>query len=1030
MASAYGIVHQYGEPQSTFDPQLAAGVLEARQNKFDTNVVKVEQTLGQLGLSMAMLARDKDKKYMYEKMSSLVNSVNNLEGTDFSSNESTRSILSTVNEALDGEVIKQLGESKKIRDFQQGIQSRIEAEDGSYSDLNYQDAMQNADYDKYMNGETESLKSFNYVPYVDKNRELLARIKEAKEVIGKRTVETILPDGSVSQKEVSNFTISEWVAYMPNLISPGMKAQMEVEARAKYSWDNNAAAQEASTEAIDGFNKRIEEIDAIIATTNLSKGEEEKLKKEKTNFQGFIQKTKATLASGKLTATAIGFPTIYNKLVLDNAALVGSDPSLKYKNLPKVSASSAVGVAENLSGRGVYVSDMNTGQMEDITLEGIEAAQQGVRKTTFEWTNRSKEEVIGNIITQQDFDTKVKSYRENNNSVGQKQAETQVILDIYKKNNEYAKLNEGYDLLDKLELQNKVQQERSKTFTQKEVYTDDIEPIFKALIEEGAMNRQKLVIDGKEVSPIQYLKDNGITTKEKLTEFIENPEKSKELRAQITTDMFLNSVSQNVLGGKTNIGTALKSGGRLARVSSEDLHGYTALAETLGKEGRVITDDFKITRGDSKTSDILKNTAPMGKFLPKGIVGESIKMGVGLLGNMLSEEEKELTYDEVVELTKEIKFDSDIKIELREDADPEIRKALEKRLKYTTEESSYTVVQQVLSTERDVATAVFGGDSNFYDDASLRDILSFDSESHKEKYTQALKDAMVSVDTPLKITVSGAVSKEQKEDPIRQQLANVVEDLETASPFRYDNRSPATIYVDPLNPQNVIISQLTEKDTVDKNLAEIQSIKKRKEAIVEMSQFKQLFPIIANQFNLEQDEQKLNFAVDKNTPFTDITYEQGKGEDFENHTNYFQNPSITNRAFAESTKGIFRLNYGDVMQNEKAKMTIEAALKNPSMFKTELKEKADGSFYTKVYFNKNKNAQKEEDKDYELIYDTGNLQQDQSIEKKDILNIMRISPQVFVTYALENLAQDFRQANYEFEEGDSFTSIYKTLLQK
>lgn len=209
MASAYGIVHQYGEPQSTFDPQLAAGVLEARQNKFDTNVVKVEQTLGQLGLSMAMLARDKDKKYMYEKMSSLVNSVNNLEGTDFSSNESTRSILSTVNEALDGEVIKQLGESKKIRDFQQGIQSRIEAEDGSYSDLNYQDAMQNADYDKYMNGETESLKSFNYVPYVDTNRELLARIKEAKEVIGKRTVETILPDGSVSQKEVSNFTISE-----------------------------------------------------------------------------------------------------------------------------------------------------------------------------------------------------------------------------------------------------------------------------------------------------------------------------------------------------------------------------------------------------------------------------------------------------------------------------------------------------------------------------------------------------------------------------------------------------------------------------------------------------------------------------------------------------------------------------------------------------------------------------------------------------------------------------------------------------
>ena len=657
-------------------------------------------------------------------------------------------------------------------------------------------------------------------------------------------------------------------------------------------------------------------------------------------------------------------------------------------------------------------SSMIEENYKDVSLADIEARQTTAQEDSFQWTTVSKQKVVGKLIQQKEFDTQVNTYMEEN-GISKKQAETQVVLDVYKKEGMYAEFEEGNARLDELTLQNGIKQEANDNFKATGVYAANSDKLYKAFMEEGAMDRQKVVIDGEEMSSRAYLKTQGVETKEQFDAFFQDPEKSKELRVQLNADMFLNSTSQNALGGKTNIGSAIKSDGRVARISATDLHQYQTLTQSLGKGDRQITDDFKITRGDNATR-------PIANFA---------------LGNLLDfaqgdDREKELTYNEVLALTKEVKFDSDVKIELREDADPEIREALEKRLGYVNKESSSNVLQKNLNKLVDVATlgGVLGGDSNFYDDSAIRSTLSYDSSEYQEEYTKAMKESTVSVSSPLKITVSGAVGQDEQRNVFRKEVQSAIADRLTEGGFEYDSKKPISIYRDPTSPDLFVFSQINIKETQDKNKEQMRRLRARSEARISKSQLQQLAPNLSSKFDLEQESRKISMAIDQKREFTQIAYNtQNNGEEFEKHALYFNNPQITNRAFAPKVKAMFNSNFSDVMENTQAKMTIEGALKNTDMFKTELKETREGAYYAKVYFNTNKNAKTEEQKEYELVYDTGNMQSSPNITNENVLKIMRTSPQVFVTYALENMAEDFRINNYEFEDGDIINTLYETL---
>src|SRR5699024_2033795 len=99
MASAYGIVHNYGEPQSLFDAELALQALSYKQQKFDANELKVKQALAQYGVQASQLARPQDREYMYDKVTSLIDNINGLRTADFSSSNVTEGIIGHIGQA-------------------------------------------------------------------------------------------------------------------------------------------------------------------------------------------------------------------------------------------------------------------------------------------------------------------------------------------------------------------------------------------------------------------------------------------------------------------------------------------------------------------------------------------------------------------------------------------------------------------------------------------------------------------------------------------------------------------------------------------------------------------------------------------------------------------------------------------------------------------------------------------------------------------------------------------------------------------
>jgi hypothetical protein len=857
--------------------------------------------------------------------------------------------LSTVNEALDGEVIKQLGESKKIRDFQKGIQSRIEAEDGSYNDLNYQDAMQNADYYKYMNGGTESLKSFNYVPYVDKNREVLARMKEAKEVIGEQEMDVENPDGSITRKKVSNFTISQFIDYIPNLISPEVKAQIEVEARAMYNWDDETAKQEytqAKNNSISPYQSKIEEINALMMSKELSLKEEKELKIEKGNYQKAIDKINGNFDVQGVTAQSLGYAQIYNKLVLDNAALAGSDPSRTLRNLSG-SKTNAVSEAEKRQGamdsNMFRKSAMALESFEEVSLATKEKARQDKVVSVDAWKNRSQEDIRNKYPEQYaGFDSNVQAYIESNEGVTQKEAEIATILDIYKKNHDIERILEADTELNALELENQVAEQASKTFIEGDLFTQNSEGLFKASFTENAANSSVMVTkeDGTELTSRAYLIENEVETKEDFDKFLADEQRSKTYKANIFADFVVQSIDD--YGGE---------------ITKEFRHNFERLNKVMGTNNSI--EDFfefqKIGEGQS------------------GLLSEAT--GSGYRRNLTEVKNKNSTLGKLIEKRR-----------------THINKNLAK-------------------------------DDNFFNDNFISSTFDYNSSSYQEGYNTALSQAKISVETPQKITVTAATDTKGDASPYRLDLEAAAADLLSNGVFEYDSRKSANIFVDPKDPSKIIVSQIYVKEKEEKESGGWKRLNERNTVSVDRSQFNQLAPNIAQIFDLEDTKLGIKTRVDKKQDYTNISFLNGEDrETFEKYADYFQNSELVTRAFKGENQKLMRLKYKDVYENNRYNgLVIDRAIENSDRFKVELKTVKEGKAFVKVYLNTNPNAKKEEDKNYELFFDTGNLGVGNTLE--ETRNILALTPQVFVSKAIEKAAFDFRRNGYEAFEGDAFNKL-------
>lgn len=1001
MASAYGIVHQYGEPDSLFNPELAAGVLQHRQQKYDANIIKVEQTLQQLGLSTSMMLRPKDKEYMYEKVNGLIQSIPNLKDTDFSSNQATRSILTRVNEALDDHVIKHLGESKKFRDFQSQMQILQQENPEAYSEVNYQDAMMQSGFYDYMNPESgvDSMKSFNYTPYVDYQTEMLERIEQAKKVIGEQEVDFVDTDGVAKKRSISNMTISQWMNYMPNLVSADMEAQMRVEARAAYGWNDQAAQAEVQalkSSIEEDFDKRIARQKLAMSKTNNPKQRQ----LFKNEIAAYEDKKKEAIKglNENVTAEQAGYQKIYQRMVRDNAALVGSDPSLTFLNSKQFADGKVPGSQQaNLDAIGVQsISAAGASDYGDITAETFEEMESDARNSYNTWTNRGENFAKENKIDGFNYEEVLKTYKDEGFS--EEDARFKTVQDAYKKSGKINEVKAGAQA--QREYKNNLDRKElvHNKFIGKEYWEANYEKIYDAFTEKGAFDRQKIVVNGQEIPTADYLQQQNINSKEDFLKALRD-DKLKPLIQATYADFALSETNTNATGMVTSLSEVVEKGKSfVSRISKTDLHNVNRLAISMGYEELRFTDIFNVTKMDTGAAGMLPGALPDVK-------------------------EIKLDQNDVENLAKEIKFTGDLRVELREDAPEEIVSILKDRYKYNRREQGGNPFTGVAASALNkFATSVLG-DSNIADDSSISNLFSYDSSSYKDSYTEALKTADITVNTPNKVSIKAETSKSKRTAAV-DELMSVASSMTNTSKFNYKAELPAQVMVDPSNPNQVIIYQRDEKSKQDGE--EIEYASADRLATVDLELFKQEAPTLSSylDFSGTTGELNMNTRIDETAEGLDFM-DDTDDRQVQGFYKATQNEALTRKASAGFAKELLNTQNRQLFDSQPMLRTVMTeAIDNPNRFRIRLQEDDEGVLGATVDINTA--APNAKQKEYEKLT-TISFTPD---EAEMAITSFDIAPQIFLTDALQKIAMLYQQqGSRSIDENPKTNLLLQSLFQ-
>lgn len=245
MANAYSTPLNYGRTITTTDTAQYIGAIQnAMQQRFDVNLAKIDDLIAKV--SSVPLVRDQDKQYLGERLQGLLSMVDANSKVDLTDNTVARQITNYIGTAIDDNVKTQIANSKKIYQFNSGIQELKEKKPKEYNSANHAYALQKGGFDSYMAGDTDELGSLNYSPYTDVTETALAKIKELKELRGEEKISTPDPNnpGQLIERSIKGLTKEEIFKFMPNILTSKEHEQLKINGWAKYK-DNIEEANKA-----------------------------------------------------------------------------------------------------------------------------------------------------------------------------------------------------------------------------------------------------------------------------------------------------------------------------------------------------------------------------------------------------------------------------------------------------------------------------------------------------------------------------------------------------------------------------------------------------------------------------------------------------------------------------------------------------------------------------------------------------------------------------------------------------------------
>lgn len=976
MSNYHSIIRNYGEPQSNFNAELAIKALSYKQDRYDSNAAKIQETLANYG--NIDFARPEDRDNFYNKINNHIQNIEGLKGADLSNSSITSSITAHISKALDQDTLKQVGQTQQIRQFQQGLSELQKKNPDAITQTNYQDALIQAGYDKYMSEESDDLRNLNYTPFVDPTEDILGRIKKLKDVMGKQVIE--LPDRNsptgFSEVTTDNMTVAQWMQYMPQLITQQNRDQFAINGRTAFGHSDEEAVKAldiAKETNLAPEKERLKKNQTILDDPTADEHSKEQAEKAIEASNNRILEINDYYARIPKNATAIGSYMEEQNLVENLARMIGSDPSIKFTQekayLARLKEQQAAAATNALGINRFTATELGADTTGSINLQ----------KTHQEAKVEAQQQWKGRVNTLYDsFDDTTKKLIQDAQSVIKTNnptfSDTEALHEAVLKHTTNPEVRT--ELMRMKDTQDRFIQAEAKALkkTSQDIFNSNYKEIYEAV----AIEKHKMTIGRVPVK--EYLISKGVNDSEDFLAFI-NSEKGTEFRAAISTNFLLSNMQDTLGGGINNIGKALTTDGKIGRLSNEDLFFFNQTAEILGETGLKFTDVFDIEDASFITNRLL----PFGQSeVRDGESGMWRRSGVKL---------KEEDFLENIGDFQEVVF-----ISLKEGAE--------------NNKVGQAIIKTLENREFSRPTPFniqIGRDRTFYDDKTIRNTMSF-SENRK-RYEENLNANSVAIQGRNMVTVTlPGTQKEAQADPVYKEFESLMS-LPTAQGGRFEiNLSQPVRVTENLATGNVVISQFQSFASA-KILDSTGIPQTGQDNKIEVSRedFNRLAPNVASQVELSQADQRIKFDRDKTVTSPYMSFIPTNNEQkMREHAMFVGEPNLAPYISKEGTISQIKNTLPEMylpQANAKYRTAFDKALQNPNQFRAEMVSQGQYSYVSIKALG-------------EEVYQIPTS----DFDSTQIERLIYGTPQVFLGMALDFIATDLKN-----EQLDSFNKLQKVL---
>lgn len=250
-------------PEKPINTELVGFVLQSKEQAWDANQAKIDETLSQIG--SIDLIRDKDKEHLLGNIENLLGNIQNVGKLDLSSDTVSRGLQNAVLSSIDDQTIEQAVNTRNIRRFQSEVSKIKEEDPEKYNDVNYAYALESSGFGEYMSGNTDSLGSLAYTPYVDVAGKVQKGIKDLRDYNKETEVKIPINDGGIARiltKKVKDLNEVELRGYVMSQLGSQERQQLAIDGWGDFRGYSDKEVQEVFTGV---FSNKVKDIDSQIS---------------------------------------------------------------------------------------------------------------------------------------------------------------------------------------------------------------------------------------------------------------------------------------------------------------------------------------------------------------------------------------------------------------------------------------------------------------------------------------------------------------------------------------------------------------------------------------------------------------------------------------------------------------------------------------------------------------------------------------------------------------------------------------------